>query len=151
MCTSVWPQKSMRISARNGMLHAVRKPWERDGSCLPFKKYSGQGRRTEWPIVFYGIERSKFTSATCTLCKGFRLKTAFSIRHSFSRNVKYVSKGIGNYLRMCHANFSSLPKHMPLIENFYVLLSIKISDLKAFQRNLILLQNIMNVDHATKW
>ena len=77
--------------------------------------------------------------------------SAFGIRHSFSRNVKYVSKGIGNYLRMCHANFSSLPKHMPLIENFYVLLSIKISDLKAFQRNLILLQNIMNVDHATKW
>ena len=128
------------ISLEKGMVAACR-----------IKSIQDKGAERNGPLFFYGIERSKFTSATCTLCKGFRLKTAFGIRHSFSRNVKYVSKGIGNYLRMCHANFSSLPKHMPLIENFYVLLSIKISDLKAFQRNLILLQNIMNVDHATKW
>ena len=123
------------ISLEKGMVAACR-----------LKSIQDKGAERNGPLFFTELRGASLLPRLVLFVKVFDSK-----RHSFSRNVKYVSKGMGNYLRMCHANFSSLPKHMPLIENFYVLLSIKISDLKAFQRNLILLQNIMNVDHATKW
>lgn len=54
------------ISLEKGMVAACR-----------LKSIQDKGAERNGPLFFYGIERSKFTSATCTLCKGFRLKTAF--------------------------------------------------------------------------